>query len=396
MNRTHVFLALDDGHFGERIYAARLAAQLERAGDRVIFAAAPPDADYVDFTRRLVNRSGCDALVLVDVAGAYAQLERAGADAGFVDAIGAPVLGLDVWDLDCTNMLMERGTAGFIVSRHARDVTRRLIPSPMIRPSGWRDPLSAGVYDSLPESVAPAASREELRARLGVGERERLIVLPTAPWQHRAPIEDPYVARSMARLPSLLASHLARLGSDARVAHVGPARLPHLASRLGQRYRWHPPPPPRELPALLAAADLMLTLNVTSPNIALAAQLGVPVLLAHNSFTVTSDDALPPLPFSPTETTRAWLRTMTPLHPFAVWPLGLARFTAPIVQDNACVEMTRRSEILDEEGFVAAAQSLLGDEAARAAARLAMSRCLEAVRRLPRAVDVVTHHLMVE
>jgi hypothetical protein len=409
---THLFLSLTDALWGELLYAARIAAQLRRAGDRVVFAgppsaglvlrdlevdfrALPPGGDWLALVQQLIAAERCAALILVDLAFAYTHLEVTGLDATFVDQIPVPVIGLDVWDLECTNLLMERGSAGWILSRHCRDVSRRLIPSPMIRPSGWRDPLAAGVYNSLPDELPAPARRDELRARLGLGAGDRLIVLPTAVWQQ--PTVDPsdgYVARLTRRFPALVAQLLARLGGRVRIAHVGLRPLAELSAALGAHYRWQRQLSRSQFIELLTAADVMLSFNAMATTIGTAALLGVPVLLGGNSFGgQDAGEVLARLPFAPSPAVRAWLIAMAPLHPFRVWPFGLYRFTTPIVQDNPCVEMTRRFEILDEEGFVSAAQVLLWDDEAAAAVRARMASCLEAVRRLPSAVDVVAHHL---
>lgn len=415
MARTHLFLALADAPWGELLYAARIAAQLTAHGDRVVFAGPPGAAlllagqpiqfeplppqnqrvDWLALVQGLVARERCDSLILVDLAIAYTHFEIAGIDATFLDAVGVPVIALDVWDLDCTNLLMERGTAGWILSRHCREVTRRLIPSPMIRPTGWRDALSAGVYNSLPDETPPPAKRGELRARLGVGDDERLIAFPTATWQQPAvDSTDRYVARLTQRTPELIAQRLALLGENVRVIHVGARAMPELAARLGARYKWVRQLPRGAFIEVLAASDLLLSFNSVATTIGTAATLGLPVLLGINSHGgATREEIAATLPFTATTATLEWLSSMAPLHPFRVWPYGLYRFAAPIVQDNACVEMTRRFELLDEQGFVAAARALLYDANAIAEARARMAACLSAVRALPSAVEVVAHHL---
>ncbi len=412
MPRTHLFFALADAPWGELLYAARVAAQLQQAGDRIVFVGPPGaasllrglplqfeplarGADFIALAKALIARERVDALFLIDIAIAYTHFEFAGIDARFLDEIGVPVIGLDVWDLESTDLLMERGTAGWIVSRHSRDVTRRLIPSPMIRPTGWRDPLSAGVYNSLPEELPSFAGRDEVRAGLGISGDQPMIAFPTATWQQPAvDSTDAYVARLTRQMPELVARRLACLGTDVHVVHVGARAMPELAVTLGERYHWLKQLPRREFVDVLAASDLLLSLNAMATTIGTAALLGLPVLLGVNSYGgETPDGVVAGLPFTPTETTLDWLASIAPLHPFRVWPYGLYRFATPIVRDNACVEMTRRFEALDEAAFVTAARSLLYDAEAIRDARTRMQICLEAVRKLPSAVEVVAHHL---
>ncbi len=99
------------------------------------------------------------------------------------------------------------------------------------------------------------------------------------------------------------------------------------------------------------------------------------------------------LPFAPSATVASWLGVMAPLHPFLVWPFGLYRFAAPIVADNACLELTTRFEILDEHGFIDAAAAALGDVAARRSAQDRAAQCLAAIRQLPDALAVFNHHV---
>ncbi len=274
VNRTHLFVALVDPPGGALLQAVRLAEQLTRAGDRVRFIGTAAVAalvqhhgfafdsvrtDVLPQIRAAVARTSCAALLLIDIVSSYMALEALGLDRQFLEEVPVATLAIDPWDLDCTNGLMESGPSGWIVSPHSRQLTRRLLPSPMIRPTGWRDPLSAGVYNSLPNvALMP---RDEARARLGIGPKEQALVIPFA---HRlARVADAYRVRLTRRLPELIARFLSRL-PNVRV-------IPIAAER-------------EDFCDVLAAGDALLSFNALAPSIGLAALLGLPVLLGVNSY----------------------------------------------------------------------------------------------------------------
>jgi Family of unknown function (DUF6365) len=410
VSRTHLFLALANAAWGELLYATRVARQLTSAGDRVLFLAPAGTEvmlrgtgiplfalhwDWVSQVKRMIATERCASLVLVDVAITYTYLEAAKLAPTFLGEISVPVIGIDVWNLETTDLKMERGAAGWAISEYSRELSRRLIPSPMIRPTGWSNPLAAGVYNSLDEEVPTRTECATVRTQMGLGERDRLILLPMASWQQpEHDPTDPYVARLCRQFPALLAAQLARLRPEVRVLQIGVRAIPELAATLGSRYRVLPQLPRSAFLAALGAADLLLSFNTLATTIAAAALLDVPCLLGRNSYRgQTVDELVGQLPFSPTEATRATLAKLVPLYPFRVWPFGLYQFTAPIVAINPCIEMTHGFEILDEEGFVAAASALLWDSDVIAETSARMASCLDLVRALPSAVAVLAHHL---
>jgi hypothetical protein len=202
-----------------------------------------------------------------------------------------------------------------------------------------------------------------------------------------------YCVRLGLELPRYLTQLLARLG-DVRVVSVSREPMPELAAALGPRYQWLGRQPRREFNALLAASDLLVSLNPSGTTIGTAAVHGVPVLVGVCSFSgATPDEVVAKLPFAISAGGVDWLRRMGTLHPFRLWPLGFFRYTAHVFRDNPYTSILDTVELLDEEGFAAAGRRLLEDETARVVAKTRHAAYVATVRELPSAADVIDGYL---
>jgi hypothetical protein len=399
--RTHLFVAVLSETWGEVLTALPIAAALHARGDRVLFVApaamrplferAPYRHGWIDPSLPVLERAlpelargeRCDSVVLVDLVLVYMHLRMLGRDHGFCDRFTARVVGLDMWDLATAGLVWDLGPHAWPHSPHVADVSRRIIPAPLARP----DTSPAGAFDALPRPSLPP--RDRARAALGLSDSERLVVLPTAAWQEPTAQRHDACARLAASFPSYLAAVLPKLSSPCRVLHVGPRAFPELAGALADRYRWLPPCSPSTFAELIAAADLMLGFNASATSIAMAVAADLPVVLGTCSHAGELDEVLAALAVPPSSELRAWLARAAPLYPFRIWPLGFARFLAPVVAGNPYFEAVESVEILDEAAVIAACEAAIADRDTRARLAAARQRYTRAVRTLPSATDVL-------
>jgi hypothetical protein len=405
MARTHLFVAAQKAPFGEAVLGVRIAHELHARGDRIVLLARDALSVLAEnspfrFERLGENVSGigqiiaraatearADSVVLLDVASVYMLLKAQGTDAVFVRSLPAPVLGLDVWNLEETGLTWDLAGVSWQHSRHVADVTRRLVPVPFARPG-----KSPGLYDALPrEAPVSADERAEVRADFGVASTERLLFLTSARWQHPSMQAHESGRRLAARFPLLVSELIGRLGTDVRVVHVGPEPYPMQA--LGNRYTWLAQRGPRRFARVLASADLFLSFNFSATTIGAAIAAAVPVLLGVSSYAGRADEIVAKLPGPVSPALAAWLQETAPIAPFRVWPLGLARFLAPLARDNAYTTAFRAAEVLEEVSFLESMRALLFDEAARGELRHQQATYRSDVAQLPKAADLVDLYL---
>jgi len=394
--RTHLFFAMSHFAFGEVALALRLAWQLHDRGDRVVFLT--PSGISVLFERtpfkhgeidavwgaidqvvpEVAAEHRCDSVVVVDAASLYLALHVARRSSAFLRELSMPVIAFDVWNLPETNLAWDTGPEVWRLPPEAAAFAHRLCPVPFIRP----DP-APGRYNALP---APAhGDRERVRSELGLATGDQLLLTTTASWQHALPSD--YHRHLVEVVPPLVLSHLSQLDSRVRVLHVGPQALVD-AHVLGSRYKWLPRVNAERMMSLLVAADLCVTLNAAATTISSAIALDLPVVLGINSHSGQTAESLAMHVESPR--TRAMLPRLAPLMPFAVWPLGLHTFLAPVLRDNPYLDAVSTVELLDEDAFVSTCQRLLA-EPAEARSRMARYRAL--VANLPTAADVFESYL---
>jgi hypothetical protein len=329
----------------------------------------------------LVERESCASVVLADVTSVLLGLEELGQESAFLDGLEAPVIALDFWNLRKAGPEWDWGAGGTSIPARALEIRRRLLSVPLARPTA-----GPGAYNALPEvpPVAPA-ERRDARRELGLGPRDRLILLPTSRWQLPEVQLLKHHQRIARALPLRLASLLARLRPRPHVLHVGPVAFP-LGAALGDRFRWLPAVDvsPARFRLLFGAADLLLSLNATGITTLSAVAAGVPVLAIVNSHQGrTVAEVLRALGEDGPDELRSWLSEVVPLYPFRVWPLGLLRFLAPVLADNPFTATYRTAELLDEASFLRSCRALLFEDDAAAQERQRQSSYRESLRALP-------------
>lgn len=394
MSATHLFLAPPAAAFGEVSTGLRIARELAAQGDRVLFLAGADvavlfpgtgvthqaiDAEVLSLERflpRLVERERCASLTLVDVASVFLTLDPIGVDLGFLERLPVPVIALDFWSLRRAGPAWDFGRDATPIPPAALAFERRLLPVPIASPDAGK-----GAFGALPTRASRPDARAAVRAELGLDARDRLIVLPTSRWQQPELQNWKHHARLAREVPSWIASTLGRLGERVHVLHVGPQSSPAWGG-WGARYRFAGQVAPDRLHDLMAAADLLLSLNTTATTTFAAIAASLPTVVVMNSrggsaeeLTAAVPDASPAL--------RGWLASAAPLHPFRLWPLGLFEFLEPVLRDNPYAETFRQVELLDEDAMVETVRAVLFDEAAAAAERDRQARYRERIAVLP-------------
>lgn len=391
----HLFLAPLPASLGEALHGVRLAEALVAAGDEVEFLAPAALAPVIGEARVRYGRIDAvmprlgeavldrlmserwDSLALVDLAAVYKAFDAYGLDPAPLTRAGVPVVALDCWNLAESGLCWDYGPERYRIdpARLAAlgVMARRMVPVPLVRPE-----VAEG-YDALPETPRlTGAARAEVRRTLGLPGDARLVLWPSAGWQHRAAQTDPQRQRLCDAVPELLAGHLAALPAGVRVLHVGPAPYGEAARLLGPRYRHHAQVPPAAFAQLLGAADLLLSCNAAATTLGSAIAAELPVLLGSCAGGGS--------PAALTPRVRDWLQRHAPLPPLRAYPLSLDRFLAPVLRENPCYEALSAVELLDADAFTAAARALLYDEARRDAAQAAQRSLAARIRRLPSAL----------
>jgi hypothetical protein len=381
-----VFFAPLGASFGEALQGVRLAADWVKAGHDAVFLApaglAPAlSGSGLRFGRidAAVERGGAallqavhevargeqaDALVLLDLAAVAQACAGLGVDFARLVAPGGgvKVLALDAWDLAAAGPRFDLGPESISIETEAQQIDpgRRLVPVPFARPG------AQGAYRALPAaSPLHPVEREIVRADLGIAAQERLVLLCTARWQHEESQDHPDRRRRCRAVAAICAAHLARLGPRVRVLHIGPA--PIEAPDLGRRYRHLPQVAPADFAQILGAADLLVSWNAAATTLGTAIAARLPVLL------LSAEAGLP--------------GEGVPLY---AAPLSLAAPLRQNIEGNplyAAPGPLRRAELLDDAAVLAAADALLFDEAAFAAARAAQGTYQALVEALPSGVE---------
>ena len=219
--------------------------------------------------------------------------------------------------------------------------------------------------------IAPAsvADRHQLRAELGLGDDDRLILWPSSSWQSAESHTDPALARLAAALPALILPRLDQLGPRVHVVHVGPVAFA-AAEQLAPRYRFLSQVPPRRFEQLVAAADLVIGFNSIATSLATAIAVRTPLLVGTTTLRAdTMLDVEDALGARLTPAVRAAIAPNLPLAPILAWPLRLGAVLSPMLADNPLVGAIGRVDPFEEAAYLDACRELLFDAAAADAAR---------------------------
>ncbi|MBW0088617.1 hypothetical protein I4I73_05550 [Pseudonocardia sp. KRD-184] len=402
----HLFLALGRSGWGETILGVELARDLVRLGEAVRFVAhvsmapvlagGPWDCEFVGdgpgprLSTRLsahIARHRAQSVVLVDFAVATRSLERLGVDPADLLSYGVPVIALDSWNSRVTGREMDvYGRRTDVMSPLIDDLRHLLVPSPLSAPVA-----APGVYGALPPPLSPAAHlRDATRQRLGLTRGDKVVLVCTATWQEPGYLATDPVRRGVSLAGrELICLYTRMLGADVHLVHVGPTRF-EASGLLGDNYHRLPPMPPHEFAELVPGVDLLVSLNISATTVAQAVANGVPALVLGCDG-ASGERARARL--GPDPLLLDWAARHLPLYPFDLWPLGLRRFLAPLLDRNPYKDVVNQTDVLDADRFHAVASALLRDGDARHRYRQDAHDYTGAVRDLPSGGEVLLSFL---
>jgi len=394
----HMFLAPLRSAFGETLHGIRIARQLIATGDEVVLLAPAAARTLIDDARvtfgridqglstldkqvgKLIRRMKCSSLVLVDAAAVAWIVCALKLESRAFTHPDVPVVALDCWNMppepnvwDYSEQTQEALPAEF------HQIARRLIPVPIAPPG------IAGGFTAMPElAVLATAERDQVRAELGVGAGDRLIVWPSASWQSAdLHADDPGLARLAAALPALILPRLDRLGPHVHIVHVGPMAFPD-AERLAPRYRFLSQLAPRKFEQLVGAADLLLGFNSSATSIATAIATRTPILVGTTTLRAADmSEVEHALGDRLTPDVRSTIAANLPIAPLHAWPLRLGSVFAPLLANNPLEDALRRVDPFDDGAYVEACRALLFDAAVADALRDRQDAYHRRVRALP-------------
>lgn len=391
-----LFLAPTTKGFGETILGIRLAADLRRNGHDVRFlvhssgsqlvgesgfrcrSIAPHALPLFDFlVSDEIRQWRPDALILSDLFTVSLAMARAKTSLASLKRHDIPIVAIDTWSQVETGKTIDIfGKPRWQMPSWPRNFGLRVTPVP------FANPLNAGAayYSSLPTDIEFAKKiRRHVRRTLGVTDSSKLVLLCTAEWQH-ANYPSAAATRLQAAVPRVLGSCIDRLGPAVHLVHVGPVAW---SPSPCEKYLWLPPTPPDRFNVLLSAADLVLTLNVSSTTIGRAIAARVPVASLVNSLTARTPKGLPCAGLEGT------VAEATPTFAFDLWPLGYHDFLRPVWKGNPLCEVLPRLEVFSIDETLASLDSMLFSRETRSAAINAEAAYARSVRSLRPAPDTI-------
>jgi|GEM_PF-3026593 len=312
-------------------------------------------------------------------------------DPWFIDDLGVPVTAIDLYELANTNREVEILGRTMQVDDRILHMPFVMHPVPACRPTsragGPGRPYRAG-RGAPPLSLA---RRHDVRRTLGVDDHQRLLMVPTLPWQDLMRRHAGPATRELAtRLPRLVSHYLRRLPHDVHLLLTGPA-LDGMTGLPADRVHRRPEYSAAEYDQLLAAADAVWSFHVPSFALERAVHADVPGLLTINHFDVTGPDDLAALSGhlgGPSATVARWFEDYPGAVPaFHMWPLRWNALLAPLLADNPFTDTIAHAEIFDEESVVTNLHAILYDLTTRRHLAEARARYRDQVDALPTAAE---------
>lgn len=410
-----LFLALSPQGFGETLIALSLADQVASLGvtssfivedhARTLMAAHGYEFSVIESRMGklaclviddVIREFRPDVLVLADYFTYCAVLEvQYRLNPWFIDTYDIPVVTIDIWEWGNTDFYVD--IAGDDIVYRASDRFRSLAAHLRPVPLAHFEPDAANRAHpfrvSAGEQPLSRADRRRRREALGVGGRERLVLLPTARWQVETDAVYSKAARGVSTsMPRVVTHYLERLPAQTHFLLIG--EVPPAWSCLpADRTHSVPPCSPREFGALLQASDAVLSLNIAATTVWRAVMSGVPAMVLGNRYQLRDEgdvDLVLPGSNGLAASARAVLKEHLPVYPFRMWPLGFYSFLEPLLTANPYTDAVLRAEILDGSGAVEGLTSLLFDPGFRADRLAAQSAYAEKVRALPETGAVFT------
>jgi len=400
-----LFLALSPHGFGETLIGLSLADQIAPLGvtsrfivedtARTILAGRGHEFDVIEpgmgrlgglIIDDVIRRFRPDLVILADYFTYCTVSVRYRLDPWFIEEYGVPVVPIDIWEWGGTDFVVDiTGDHVYRASDRFRFLPASLRPVPLAH----LEPGDAGrarpfrVWDG--EEPISARSRSRLRASLGVGDRDRLVLLATARWQVTGEAAYSQATRAVAAgVPRMVTRYLERLPARTRFLLIGEVPAAWAALPAGRTHAV-PPCQPGEFGSVLQAADAVLSLNIGGTTVWRAVMSGVPAMVLGNRYQLRDaadlDRADAGAGF--TGFVRDAVRDALPLHPFRMWPLGFHSFLRALLTENPCTDAVSQAEVLDESAVVDGLTSLLFDSGFRAGRLAAQDAYAGKVRALP-------------
>lgn len=369
--------------------------QVRAAGLPYTLVAPGDGAGLPDVVRALVGEWEPDAVVLSDYLGHWLSLTYSfEVDPWFVLDLGVPVLPLDPYELRADSLELEIMGRSVAVGDQILRMPARLRPVPVARPVPATDHGSTFAYrrGGAPGPM-PAERRAAVRRSLGLGDDDRLLVVPALEPQAAMAGRGGGRTRELAvRLPALLASYLRTLPDTTHVLLAGP-RFEAYDGLPAGRTHVRPGHTAAEHDEWVRAADGVWATFFPAAALEVAAVAGVPALLTRNSVSTGAAGDLTSArarfgALGPRA--GAWLADFPfPIDPFTLWPWRWDRVMAPVLAGNPFLDTLLTAEVFDEPAVTAALHALLYDPVTRAGLAAARTEYLKKLGDLPPAADVV-------
>jgi hypothetical protein len=336
-----------------------------------------------------------DAVVLADYLGHWMTFEVTyGCDPWFIDELGLPLIPMDLYDLANTSRKVEILGKSTRVSDRILDLPAHLQPVPMNRP------VVAGDGPGLPYRATTAVEplttehRATVRCSLGLRDGDRLLMVPTLPWQQLMARHAGGPAKVLAaRLPALVAHYLAQLPTETHFLFTGPV-FEDVEGLPSDRVHLVPSYTATGYDELLGATDAIMSFHVPSFAIERAVFADVPGMVCLNGFDVTGREDVAKLDAEfggLTPTVAAWLQASpVPVPAFHMWPLSWNAVLSPGLADNPFTDGLSRAEIFDERSVLDGLGRLLYDTRTVNELAEARARYRDLIDGLPPAPEVFT------
>jgi hypothetical protein len=397
----YIFITLSSSGWGEASFALRIALDLQRRGDEVMFFVRPAVAPalkgavpfkvvegYGSIATLLIDdyiaRKKPEAVILADYFTCAQFLENWDLTPDFLFEADAPLIAIDTWDTATTGFELDMFQSTiYRIPQWIGKIKRRILPVPFVSPND-----GFGVCNALPASQMRAIGRRQVRYSMGISLQQKILLFCTAGWQYPA-VVHPDGRRIAAAVPRLLLDYISRLDPSVHLVHIGPVELESWRA-LAPRYHWIPQITPSRFRAVLAVTDLMVSLNFSAATLLSAITAGIPTVIVSNTRCMsTFDEAIAEARTPYPERMHAWLNEVLPLYPFLLWPLGFHRFLSPLLHANPYKKVFEMIELLDEDGFVNACTDLLSSSAVRDEHLHRQISYIDIVKKLPSPNEVL-------
>jgi hypothetical protein len=327
-------------------------------------------------------------------------------DFHWLDGLDCPVASLDHLGFHPEACAVEIGYAR-VVSAHAgtpRQLLIEALPSfvdTVLRPCPLHSPaLSASEKTRVfrwPTGDAPSPETVDgVRAQLGLGEDEKLVVLSVGSWALQAATELRIPYREV--VVQLAARALSHLGIPVRLVFLCGEEQERIesAGQLTVQYLGRVPFDLAQ--SLLLAADLVLSDNVTSSMVSRAVLREVPAAVLVNSVdaSTTADGTLAiKAPFAISDAAYEGIRRMETeapgsVFPSWVYPMGWQGALEPLFRENPYRATTDWLDLFDEAGTREGLGRLLCDSDYRTLMRGRQRAYADVVRKVPLPREVLS------